>query len=167
MQHSNTHDDNVAPAVPPEIHAKLVDAVVESGRANLGCEAIDTDQGAIAVRSVLTVLANAGLLVRGDALAGAGADAPDDREDRPFVRRWIATGEPFDENDITRDDLLRAAGRALDKACAHDVVGTVLFEAMDGTHYTVTVEAIISPASESFVAETLDEIEADVDAETV
>jgi hypothetical protein len=69
--------DGVASKVPHGVHAKLVAAVVESGTATLGCEAIDEEQAGIAVANVLDVLAAACLLrvARAQTSTDAGASA--------------------------------------------------------------------------------------------
>lgn len=72
--------DGVASEVSNGVHAKLVAAVVESGTATLGCEAIDQEQAGIAVANVLDVLAAACLLrvARTQTATGAGTSAKGD-----------------------------------------------------------------------------------------
>jgi hypothetical protein len=57
------------------------------------------------------------------------------------------------------DDLLDAAGRALDHACSWDIMGEVLFLADDGKHYVGCVEFMISEANPEYVAECIAEEE--------
>lgn len=92
---------------------------------------------------------------------GSQEETPRDRlkfgaENPLKVKRWVRSGElPNDLTDVGQ--VYAAAGRLLDAACSHDILGTVLFEGEDGKYYTLTVEAVLGEASPEFVRETLDE----------
>jgi len=81
------------------------------------------------------------------------------------IKRWIRDGgscesNGFNSDGITTDDqLLSVAGRLLDKACSHEIVGEVLFEGEDGKMYVGTVEFIISEANPDYVKDVLEQIE--------
>jgi hypothetical protein len=75
------------------------------------------------------------------------------------IAKWIRDGHyALSANGIEdTDDLLAAAGRALDKACSHDIVGECLFEGDDGKTYVGTVEFVINEANPEYVREVMDE----------
>ena len=76
--------------------------------------------------------------------------------DKLTVKKWIAVGE-LDEKEIDQDSILDTAGRLLDRAYSHEILGEVLFEATNGKHYVVTIEACIEEANPEYVKETLSE----------
>ncbi len=77
------------------------------------------------------------------------------------IKRWIRDGhEGFEGQEMEdTEDLLEAAGRLLDKACSHDIVGEVLFEGEDGKFYVGCVEFCIDEANPDYVREALEEEE--------
>jgi len=75
------------------------------------------------------------------------------------IKRWIRDGnEEFEKQGLDdMEDILCAAGRLLDDADSHEIVGEVLFEGEDGKFYTGTVEFVIAEADPEYVKEALDE----------
>ena len=75
------------------------------------------------------------------------------------VKNWIRDGnERFEAQGLDdTEDILCAAGRLLDDACSHEIVGEVLFEGEDGEFYTGKVEFVIAEADPEYVKEALDE----------
>lgn len=75
------------------------------------------------------------------------------------VKNWIRDGnEGFEEQGFDdTEDILCAAGRLLDAASSHEIVGEVLFEGEDGKFYVGTVEFVIAEADPEYVKEVLDE----------
>lgn len=73
------------------------------------------------------------------------------------IKRWLCDGHHVLSADGIEDtdDLLAAAGRALDKACSHDIMGEILFEGDDGNFYVGTVEFTVSLSDPDYVRETL------------
>lgn len=73
------------------------------------------------------------------------------------ITKWIRDGQDVlsAQGIDTTEDLKVAAGRCLDKACSHDIVGEVLFEGEDGKTYVGTVEFVITEAAPDYVAEVL------------
>jgi hypothetical protein len=71
------------------------------------------------------------------------------------VKKWVRNGEL--EKCRTQEQILEQCGRALDANCAYDILGDVLFQATDGKYYTVTVEAVVSPANPEYVKDILAE----------
>jgi hypothetical protein len=71
------------------------------------------------------------------------------------ILKFINNGE-MDAGAATTDELLRQAGRILDKACSHDMLGEVAFEAEDGKTYIMTVEAVIGEANPEYVADLIE-----------
>ena len=57
------------------------------------------------------------------------------------------------------DQLLDIAGRALDKAYSHEIMGEVVFEGEDGKIYCGTVEYCISEAHPDYVKDVLSQEE--------
>lgn len=73
------------------------------------------------------------------------------------IVKWIRDGNDGLSSRVEDDDdLLDAAGRALDHACSWDIVGEVLFLADDGKYYVGCVEFVISDAHPEYVKEMLD-----------
>ncbi len=63
------------------------------------------------------------------------------------IRKWLKVGE-FDSADIKdTKDLMALAGRRLDKAYAHDIVGDCVFEGADGNVYLGQVEFLLMKLS--------------------
>ena len=77
------------------------------------------------------------------------------------IKRWIQDGnEGFSTQDVFHTEtLLEAAGRLLDKAYSHEIVGPIMFEGEDGKMYVGTVEFCIAEANPDYVKETLEELE--------
>ena len=75
------------------------------------------------------------------------------------IKRWSRDGnEEFEGQGLDdTEDILCAAGRLLDDACSHEIVGEVLFEGEDGKFYKGTVEFVIAEADPDYVREVLDE----------
>jgi len=71
------------------------------------------------------------------------------------VAEVISAGELDIVKGTTQQSLIEQAGELLDAACSHEILGTVLFKAKDGTYYTMTTECIIDPASASFIKNTI------------
>ena len=82
------------------------------------------------------------------------------------VERWVYSGQlpsAVERVGVSLTDVLQAAGCVLDRAGATDALGDVLFQAMDGQWYVLTVEAVLSPATSDWVRDSL----AAADAEEV
>ena len=76
------------------------------------------------------------------------------------IVKWIRDGNDGLSSRVEDDDdLLDAAGRALDKACSWDIMGEVLFLADDGKYYVGCVEFMITEADAEYVLECLEEDE--------
>ena len=71
------------------------------------------------------------------------------------IKKWIRTGE-LDPCITDSDGIIEAAGAALDRSCSYDILGEVMFEADDGKHYVVTVEAVIAEANPEYVKQVLE-----------
>ena len=78
------------------------------------------------------------------------------------IKRWIRDGEDAlgAQGIENTEELLCAAGRKLDKAYAHDIVGECLFEGEDGKYYVGTVEFVIEEANPGYVEDCLEIYEA-------
>lgn len=72
------------------------------------------------------------------------------------IREWLAA-EHLPIDIFTTNELYESAQEILDNACAYDILGSVLFVGEDGKYYTMTVEAVLDEASESFVKSVLQE----------
>lgn len=72
------------------------------------------------------------------------------------IKTFIESGELDTDRITDTDDIIDQAARALDKACAADILGCVLFIGEDGNVYTVTTEACIGLANPDWVKEYLD-----------
>ena len=70
------------------------------------------------------------------------------------VKKWILTGE-LDDTIKTQAQILDRAGSLLDKACSHEILGEVLFQATNGKYYVVTVEAVIGRANPAYLKDSL------------
>lgn len=75
------------------------------------------------------------------------------------ITKWVRSGELNSADADTVADVQAQCGRLLDKSCAHEIVGEVLFLGADGKWYTVTVEAEISEANPDWVQEMLEEVD--------
>lgn len=60
------------------------------------------------------------------------------------IKEWLVQGE-FSGTEKDSQEVIEAAAGALDSSASHEILGQNLFQGMDGTYYTVTVEAIIRP----------------------
>ena len=69
------------------------------------------------------------------------------------VRVLVSSGEL--DSPVSVPDMLEQSGRLLDKACSHDICGTVLFQAEDKKWYVGTVEFCVGKANPDFA---IDEI---------
>ena len=68
------------------------------------------------------------------------------------IKRWIRDGNDGLEEEVgTTEELLERAGRALDSAYSHEIMGEVLFEGEDGKTYVGTVEFCIGEANPAYV----------------
>jgi hypothetical protein len=73
------------------------------------------------------------------------------------VKEWITSGELNPKHKKLASIIEDCAG-LMDASCAADILGGgILFKATDGKYYTITVEAIVSEASDWFVKDTLKE----------
>jgi hypothetical protein len=73
------------------------------------------------------------------------------------IRRFVCGGEPdlnVDDCPSVKDVLERGA-RLLDKACAHDITGEILFQGQDGRMYVGSVEFVVEEADPSYVRQKL------------
>lgn len=77
------------------------------------------------------------------------------------ITRIIRGGEVLHEDaancELTVQDLYVAAGRLLDKAQSHEILGDVLVVAANGKTYAMTVEACLAEADADYVEEILAE----------
>lgn len=70
------------------------------------------------------------------------ATASGNREDGKLrIKRVLNNGELSEFTTV--DEMLDGAGRALDKAYAQDICGSVYFEGHDGRYYALFTEALI------------------------
>jgi len=67
----------------------------------------------------------------------------------------LSEGELTDP--VTEDDLLQQAGRLLDKAYAHEILGDVLYVTDDGQWKVATVEVVLGEAHPSYLRDRLTE----------
>ena len=79
------------------------------------------------------------------------------------VKRFISKGE-LDGKEKDSAAILDSCCDLLDNCESHEILGQVLFEGQDGKFYTVTVEAVIGPASKAYVRQVLTEAEDGQDA---
>lgn len=70
------------------------------------------------------------------------------------VKKWISSGE-LNSRNRTQASILDDCGRLLDESCSHEILGEVLFQATNGKHYVITVEAMIQEASTEYVKDML------------
>lgn len=74
------------------------------------------------------------------------------------IKQWLKSGE-FEGTEKDTKAVITSAGQMLDSASTPEILGTNLFEGSDGRYYTVTVEAVISEASEEFSSDILQELQ--------
>ena len=67
------------------------------------------------------------------------------------IRRWIRDGHEGLSDVKNTDELMNRAGLALDHACSHDIMGTVVFEGEDGKVYVGTVEFTIGEINPKYL----------------
>lgn len=67
------------------------------------------------------------------------------------IKKWLRRGLNNDLRMKSVAGLLERAGRALDKAYAHEIMGEVVFIGEDGKTYVGTVEFVIQEASPEYV----------------
>jgi len=72
------------------------------------------------------------------------------------VKRFVSKGE-LDGTEKDSAAILDSCCNLLDNCESHEILGQVLFEGQDGKFYTVTVEAVIGPASKDFARQVMDE----------
>jgi len=79
------------------------------------------------------------------------------------IKGFISSGELLDPQN--EQDVLEQAGRLLDKAYAHEILGEVLYVTEDGQWRVATTEVVIGQAGEAYLQdrlrEFLEEAEAD------
>lgn len=92
-------------------------------------------------------------------VANAIAEAKEADEKKSLeVKRWLRTGE-LSEHLKSQSEIIEECGRALDKACAYEIVGEAVFEATNGKYYVITTEALIDECNPEYVKDLLKEIE--------
>lgn len=83
-----------------------------------------------------------------------------------LIKRFILDGDDGCLSECqTVQDILHITGRRLDKACVEDIVGSVLFEGVDGKFYVGNVEFEILEANPLYVAGVLEDLAAEQKAE--
>jgi hypothetical protein len=98
-----------------------------------------------------------------DAVPVIDLDTADQAADSRRVEKWVYRGELSGEVErigVTFDEVLHAAGRALDRNSACEMIGDVLFLGTDGQWYTLTVEAVMAVADPDYVRDSLANAEA-------
>lgn len=73
------------------------------------------------------------------------------------ILKWIRDGHHGVSDCEDLDDLLDAAGRALDKSYAQDIMGEIIFLGEDGKIYVGTVSFEVSEADPGYLRAVLDE----------
>jgi hypothetical protein len=74
------------------------------------------------------------------------------------IKRWLRAGEVLEDDEIFHTEtLLEIAGRRLDKAYAHEIMGEILFEGEDGKTYVGCVEFCINEANPEYVKTVMEE----------
>ena len=88
-----------------------------------------------------------------------GKKMSDENKEQLRIVKWIRDGNyGFKSQGIeSQDELLEAAGRLMDKAYSHDIVGDCVFKASNGRHYVGTVEFVLSECSKDYMSELLEE----------
>jgi hypothetical protein len=71
------------------------------------------------------------------------------------IKKWLICPRGFEDNETT-EEILKGAGRSLDQAYSHDIVGECIFEGEDGKMYVGTVEFVISEANPDYVKDLMD-----------
>jgi hypothetical protein len=69
------------------------------------------------------------------------------------VRRWLNPGAFNPRQDLTSADIIRTAGTILDRHCTGEIFERAVFQAHNGRHYRVVVEARIEQISASAAEE--------------
>jgi hypothetical protein len=72
------------------------------------------------------------------------------------VKKWIRSGE-LHTSSTTIKGVIEECGRALDRNCATDILGDVVFLGNDRKYYTITVEAVIQEANMEYVKDLISE----------
>jgi hypothetical protein len=75
------------------------------------------------------------------------------------ILKWIRDGHHGVSDCEDLDELLDAAGRAMDKAYAQDIMGDIIFLGEDGKAYVGTVNFVVSEADPGYLEAVLDEEE--------
>jgi len=89
--------------------------------------------------------------------AFADIDKEADGKEPLSVKRWLRTGE-LSEHLKSQAEIIEECGRALDKACAYEIVGEAIFEATNGKYYVITTEALIDECNPQYIKDLLEEI---------
>lgn len=72
------------------------------------------------------------------------------------VRRMLKTGEMSIEGEAAHtNELLEEAGRLLDAASSHEILGEVIFLGADGAYYTISTEALITRVTPAYAKEAI------------
>jgi len=140
-----------------EQHVKIVQASVELSEGmsvafSVWQKSAELDHDALVIEHYLET--NHGLAWDGQEFSTAPVS---DEMRSVSIKRWIRDGhDGLAAQDIdTTALLLEAAGRRLDKACSHDIMGEILFEAEDGKTYVGCVEFMITEANPEYVKDVL------------
>lgn len=67
------------------------------------------------------------------------------------IKRWIRDGYEGMAGVDTTELLLEQAGRAMDNAGVHEILGNIAFEGEDGRFFVGTVEFLISEANPEYI----------------
>jgi len=74
------------------------------------------------------------------------------------IEKWIIS--PFGRGSRQpedTDEMIEFAGRCMDKACVHDIVGDCVFKAEDGKTYVGTIEFVLSECNPDYLENLLGE----------
>ena len=74
------------------------------------------------------------------------------------IKQFLLSGE-LDIGCKTLNELLENAGRLLDASYSHEILGEVLVQLTDGTFRIMTVEALISTPTKSYLKDMMDRVE--------
>jgi len=137
-----------------EQHVEIVQASVELSEGGDRAGSAELDHDALVIERYLET--DHGLAWDGREFSTAPVS---DELRAVSIKRWIRDGHAgLSAQDIdTTDLLLEAAGRCLDKACSHDIMGEILFESGDGKIYAGCVEFMITEANPEYVKDVLAE----------
>jgi len=76
------------------------------------------------------------------------------------IKKWIRDGHHGVSSHVEdTDELLDAAGRAMDKSYAQDIMGEIIFVGEDGKAYTGSVHFVVNEADPGYLDAVLDEEE--------